>query len=168
MEEHDLIASLLTWAHVTFAIAFIVGLVGYYVSFYQAARETEIQAVHGLVRLGKMFQKYFVSPGIDLLFVAGMFAAWREEVPMLGFIQGGDENWLLVAIVLVFSTFPLMFLVFRPREKVFNKELENALAKGEITQGLTAAFADRAYRNWHIYELATTAVIVFLMVVKPF
>jgi len=77
-------------------------------------------------------------------------------------------NWLLASIVLLFSTYPLMFLVYNPRGKVLDKELENGVAKGEVTQGLKNAFADKTVRNWHIIELATYAVIIFLMVVKPF
>ena len=167
-EKFDLLASLFLWVHVTSVIAFIIGVVGSYVAFYQAARETDIKAAQSLVKLSGWFGKYLGSPGITILFFAGILTAWRENVPMLGFLQGSDVNWLLASIVLLFSTYPLMFLVYNPRGKVLDKELENGVAKGEVTQGLKNAFADKTVRNWHIIELATYAVIIFLMVVKPF
>jgi hypothetical protein len=62
----------------------------------------------------------------------------------------------------------MISLVFLPRGKVFEAALQDAVAQGRVTSRLTAAFNDQAVAFGHNYELAALAVIVFLMVAKPF
>ncbi|MCJ7771694.1 MAG: DUF2269 family protein [Desulfobacterales bacterium] len=169
MEEgFDLIASLLKWVHVSLVISFIIGIAGYITYFYQAARETNIKVVHDMVETGDKIHKYFLLWGGILLILSGIVTALRHKVPILGFLTGGEVNWLLATNILLLTYFPLMALIFIPRHKVFHKELHNAIVKGEVTQGLRKAFAGRAIKNGHIYELSVVMVIIFLMVVKPF
>jgi hypothetical protein len=86
----------------------------------------------------------------------------------MGFLQGGSVNWLLVSLVLFISRYPLIMLIGVPHEKSVNKKLEEALREGRVTHDLQAAFADKTARAVEIYGLAVIAVIVFLMVMKPF
>ena len=169
MEEgFDLIASLLKWVHVNLVIIFIIGIAGYINYFYQAARETNIKVVHDMVEMGDKIHKYFLFWGGILLILSGIVTALRHNVPILGFLAGGEVNWLLASNILLLTYFPLMSLIFIPRHKVFHRELENAIIKEEVTQGLRNAFKGRAIKNGHIYELAIVMIIIFLMVVKPF
>jgi hypothetical protein len=62
----------------------------------------------------------------------------------------------------------MISLVFLPRGKVFEAALQDAVAHGQVTSRLTAAFNDRVVAAGHIYELVGVAVIVYLMVAKPF
>jgi uncharacterized membrane protein len=164
--EEDTLASVFLWLHITGVITFGIGLVGSFIMSFFAGREKDVKVVQGLVNLGKKFTR-FINIGGAVFILAGLSTAWREEVPILGFLQGGEENWLLVSIILFISTFPAI-LLYIPREKVINKELETAVIKGQITPELENAFANRTLRNGQIYEITIYAVIVFLMVVKPF
>jgi hypothetical protein len=166
--EEDKIALLLEWIHITSAFMFIIGVVGHYLTVTHAAKEKDVKVVKGLMTLGLKFEKFFILPGEALLFFAGLFAAWRGNVPILGFLQGGNVNWLLVSLILFISSFPLIMLVDVPHEKLVNKKLEEALREGRVTPDLQAAFADKTVRAVEIYGLAVIAVIVFLMVMKPF
>jgi hypothetical protein len=102
------------------------------------------------------------------LLVFGLFTAWAQGWPILGFLQGGSTNWLLVSIVLYVSMIPLIALVFLPRGKTFEAALNEATAQGQLTAALSNAFQDRAVANAHTYELIATALVIVLMVTKPF
>ena len=105
--------------------------------------------------------------GIVVL-VLGIIQAHLGGIPMLGVLQGGDQNWLLVANVLFISGFAMVPLVFLPRGKLFHPILEAALAEGRITPALREAMNDRVVKIAHVYEELMLLVIVALMVLKPF
>lgn len=168
MENTDLIGVLLKWIHINLVIVFSIGIAGYITYFYQAARETDPKVIHDMVETGDKIHNYLLKLGGSLLFISGVVTAWRHGVPMLGFIQGGDVNWLLVSIVLFLTYFPMMFFVFVPRHKIFHRELDAAIQKGAVTEGLKKAFMSRGIKFGHIYESIYVFAILFLMVVKPF
>ncbi len=87
---------------------------------------------------------------------------------MLGFLQGSDENWLLVSILLFLISLPLVYFGYWRLERSAGIELEKALKNDKFSPALKAALADKRILNGKILEIATYAVIVFLMVVKPF
>jgi hypothetical protein len=109
-----------------------------------------------------------VRPGSLLLLAGGLITAWAEGWPVFGFLQGGGANWVLVSLVLYLSTVPLIIGVFIPRGRVFEAALEEAAAQGSVTPRLTTAFADRAVAAAHGYEWLMIALIITLMVLKPF
>jgi hypothetical protein len=59
-------------------------------------------------------------------------------------------------------------LVFVPRGRVFDRALADARQRGAVTLELTAAFRDLVVRAARTLELVVVAVILVLMVVKPF
>jgi hypothetical protein len=58
--------------------------------------------------------------------------------------------------------------IFVPRGRIFEAEMAAARAAGAVTPGLREAFADGAVALARRYELAALALIVALMVLKPF
>lgn len=87
---------------------------------------------------------------------------------MFGFLQGASANWLLVAFLLYLAIYPLVIFIFTPRGKIFATELEKARASRQITTELSAAFHDKLVQMGHDVEGLLTALIIYLMVVKPF
>lgn len=87
---------------------------------------------------------------------------------MFGFLQGASTNWLLVSTLLYLAIYPLVIFIFIPRGKIFGEALEDAVAKGEITTELRAAFHDPLVRVAHYAEAILVGAIVYLMVMKPF
>ena len=75
---------------------------------------------------------------------------------------------MLVALLLSFGIAALVPTVFVPRGRRFALVLDAARSAGTITPELRAAFADPTVRAAHIAELVALAVIVALMVPKPF
>jgi len=50
--------------------------------------------------------------------------------PILGFLQGGAVNWVLVSILIYLSTMVFVVRVFLPRGKLFEAALQEAVARG--------------------------------------
>ena len=148
--------------HVATAFWFVAGLAGRDVSITRAARATDIASVQALTGAAGVFDRFFVIPGSIAVLVAGLIAMVATDLSL------GDQTWLLVALVLFLTIIPLVPLVFVPRGKVFEAALGGAVAAGEVTPGLRAAFADRAVAGARWYERIVVAVIIVLMVTKPF
>ena len=62
----------------------------------------------------------------------------------------------------------LVSTVFLPHGKIFGSALEDAKQRGEVTPELRMALYDPAVRNARATELVNVAVILTLMVTKPF
>jgi uncharacterized membrane protein len=162
------LAVVLKFLHIASGTLMLGGLVARAFALAQAARSSEIRTVASLVQLAGRIERQMVIPGSMLLLVIGAPLALIGGWPVLGFLQGASANWLLVSLVLYLAVFPLIIFVFLPRGKVFEQALASALAKGEVTPELAAAFDDRAVRNAHIAEAVAVTIVLYLMVAKPF
>jgi hypothetical protein len=162
------LALLLKLLHVFTAIWLIAGLIGRYVALAIAGHSRDVHAILAVLPAAGIFERRMVIPGSAAVLVAGIVTTFAEGWPILGFIQGGASNWVLVSLVLFLTINPLIILVFIPRGKVFEAALQQAIARDQVTPELTAAFNDPLVRAGHIYELVIVAVIICLMVLKPF
>jgi hypothetical protein len=150
--------------HVAIAFWFVGGLIGRGLTLARARSSDDIDGVYLLTELAGRFENLMVIPGSIAVFVAGLLAAWAEGIPL----WGPGSGWLLLALILFLSTFPLVPLIFIPRGKVFGAALADARAQRKVTPALTEAFHDPAVAFARNYEMVAIAVIVALMVVKPF
>jgi hypothetical protein len=159
--------TILKVVHAVLGVWIIAGLVGRWVTLGQAARSSDIAAVHTLLRLSDRFEWIVVRmpPVVLLLGVATAIAQGR---PFLGPLQGAPVDWLFVSILIYLSIIPVIPLVFLPRGKVFAAALAEATAVGVVTPGLTAAFRDPVVFAAHVYELAVMVGVFVLMITKPF
>jgi hypothetical protein len=164
--ENDIFASILLWLHVSGVITFSIGMVASFLISSFASREENVKVIQSLTRLAAKFGR-FMDIGGAFMLLAGFSLAGREKEPMLGFLQGSSENWLLISILLFLSTLPVI-MGYWSREKATAKELEEAAGNGKITPHLKLALADKRTRNGKLYEILAYALIVFLMTVKPF
>jgi hypothetical protein len=134
------------------------------VTLSRARSSADIAEVGSLVDLAGRFERLMVIPGSMAVFVAELLAAWAEDIPL----WGSGSGWLAASIIVFLSTIPLVPLIFLPRGKVFEAALAEAQAQGRVTVELTAAFRDPAVAFARLYEGAAIAVVVALMVTKPF
>jgi hypothetical protein len=105
-----------------------------------------------------------VIPGSFGVLVLGLLAAWAEGRPL----AGSDDWWLLTSLILFVGIGALVPTVFLPRGKVFEGALEDARQRGGVTPELRTALRDPAVRNARAAEIVVVAIIVALMVTKPF
>jgi hypothetical protein len=150
--------------HVVVAFAFVAGIIGRDITLHQARTSTDVRNIGELGVLAGRFEMLLIRPGSFAVLLAGIWAAFARG---LSFTASGNR-WLLVSLIVYLSTVPFIPLVFLPRGRVFGRALAEAKERGEVTPDLTAAFHDRAVAFARNYELAVIAVIIVLMVTKPF
>jgi hypothetical protein len=160
--------ALIKVAHAFTGFWFVGGILGRTVAQVRAERATDVGAVKLLVELIGRFDSLMVIPGSIAVLALGVGAAWIEGLPLLGAFQGARSNWLLVALLLYLSFLALVPTVFIPRGRGFGAALDEAVAAGRVTDRLSAAFRDPIVRAAHVWELLAIALIIWLMVAKPF
>ncbi len=154
--------------HVAAAIWFISGLLGRNIVLAQARKTKDIHILEPLIQLAGVFDNLMVVRGAEVVLVLGLITAWAEGYPVLGFVQGAQSNWVLVSLLLFLSTIPLVVFIFLPRGKVFDRAFKTAAASNQFTPELETALDDPWVSAAHTYELVIIAVVLILMVVKPF
>lgn len=150
--------------HVAAAFWFVAGLLGRNVTMARARSSSDLRTLDELVTLGGRFERTMVIPGSFAVVVLGLLAAWALGQPL----AGSDHWWLLLSLLLFLAIGVLVPTVFLPHGKVFEHELEEAKARGEVTPELRTALGAPSVRNARAAELVVVAVIIALMVTKPF
>jgi hypothetical protein len=164
MCEHRAVSEWVVLLHVAVSFWFVAGLLGRNVTMAKARSATDIGMLVEFVDLSGRFERLMVIPGSFGVVAAGLLAAWAEGQPL----AGTDDWWLLTSLILFLALGVLVPTVFLPRGKVFEGALEDAKQRGEVTPGLHTALRDPAVRNARAAELVVIAVILVLMVTKPF
>jgi hypothetical protein len=157
-------ASALKLIHVFVAFWFVAGLIGRGITLGRARSSEDIREVAALVDAAGRFEKLMVIPASFGVLVTGLITRWSQGGPF----TGHGSWWLLTALLLFLTQIPLVPLVFLPRGKVFEAALADAKQRGRPTAELASAFRDRAVAAAHTYELIAVAVVIWLMVLKPF
>jgi Predicted integral membrane protein (DUF2269) len=158
------VAELFVLLHVATAFWFVAGLLGRGVTIARARSAGDIELMSHLMDLAGRFERLMVIPGSMVVVLLGLFAAWWGDVPFTG-----EGNWWLLTSLLLFVAIGLLVpTVFLPRGKVFERAFEDAKSRGEITAELRSALDDPAVRNARWIELIVVALILTLMVTKPF
>ena len=149
--------------HVGLAFVLVAGLAGRWLLLRQASRAADVEMAYGLSEAAAPFERAVIW-GSMAVPLAGLLTAWAQGYPWLGLTTG----WMLASVVLLLTTIPVIPLVFVPRGRVFAAQMEAARRAGTVTPQLRAAFRDRAVAAARYYEALVVAVIVALMVLKPF
>lgn len=155
--------------HVLAAFWLISGVVGRGLTFWQAHRAKDVQAVQALLQMSEFFERYAVIPVSVAVLVFGLVITWIQKWPLFGSLQGSPVNWLLISFLLfigISAFIAPLGLVARRKER--DRALKEALAQGEITLRLLAALNDKVVIRFRIVEFIVLIIIVILMVTKPF
>ena len=155
--------------HVLAAFWLISGVVGRGLTFWQARRASNVQAVHSLLQISEFFERYAVIPVSVAVLLFGLIVTWMQGWPLFGFLQGAPSNWLLVSFVLyvgISAVIAPLGLVSRRKER--EQAIKEALAQETITLRLIAALNDRVVIRFRSVEFIILVIIIVLMVTKPF
>lgn len=164
MFDFDLILKLL---HILSAMALVTGIAGRQIVRAQAHKTQDINMFQIMIQLSGRFESLLVMPGSMAVLVSGIIVAIKRDWPIFGFLQGADSNWMLVSLILVLAMIPIIIFIFIPRGKRFEAALVDAVQRQEFTPELRAAINDPMVRAAHVFELASIAVVIYLMVLKP-
>jgi hypothetical protein len=159
----DGLALLLKLGHIFLAFALVAGLLGRWILLTRAASTDDVERAHVLAETAGPFERIVqvVSPMVILV---GLLTAWAQGYPWLGLTTG----WMLLTVLMIIPTLVLIPTVFIPRGRAFEAAMTEARHAGTVTRALQAAWEDPAVAMARRYELVSIAIIVFLMVVKPF
>jgi hypothetical protein len=161
------VIGLLVVAHALLGILFFGALVGRWIVLGLAERAQTLAAMRTLTRAAAPFERIVIVGG-TVVVVLGVVTAIVQGRPILGPLQGAPIDWLFSSVVLLLTAAPLPPLVFLPRGRVFEAALEEATLRDTVTPELARAWRDPVVRAAHVYELAVVAVVLGLMLVKPF
>ena len=156
-------AGLLKLTHVALAMALVTGIVGRWLLMASAERSERLERTQALLEASEPFEMTVRASSI-LVLVAGLLTAWAQNYEWLGLTTG----WMLASLILSIGIAVLVPTVFLPRGRRFALALDGARTAGQTTPDVRAAFADPTVRAAHIAELTALALIVALMVLKPF
>jgi uncharacterized membrane protein len=158
----------LRFLHIASAMMFVGGLFARQIVRSVAHKTNDISDFAALTQGAGRIENLMVIPGNMAVIIFGVILAVITNAPLLGFLQGASQNWLLLSNVLLILGLAAVPLVFIPRGKIFAALLTSALAVGQITPQLRTQMNDPVVRMVHWYELISTVLIIVLMVFKPF
>jgi uncharacterized membrane protein len=159
---------LVRFLHIVSAMWFIGGILARQIVRAYAKRTDDVQRFATLTEAAKRIESTMVIPGNFAVIIFGIILALITGAPILGFLQGTPRNWLLASNILLIIGFFNVPLIFLPHRKKLDLVLNDALAKGQMTPELRLHINDNTVRIAHWFELVAMAVVVFLMVFKPF
>ena len=87
---------------------------------------------------------------------------------LLGALTTDAPKWVLISLLLFLSPWLVIPTYLAPRRKRRARALAEALSQQRMTTELSAAVHDRGVVLIRRGEIAMTAVVVVLMVAKPF
>jgi uncharacterized membrane protein len=154
--------------HVGTAMLFVAGLVGRSASFGRAAQAQDIHSAASLLRLSEWFERTLVIPAYFGVLVSGVLTARAAGWPLWSGLADGAPKWPLLSLVLFLSPWLFIPTYLAPRRKRRAQALADALSRQIITLDLTSALRDRGVLLLRRVEFAMTAVVMVLMVAKPF
>jgi hypothetical protein len=153
--------------HVASVLWMISGFLGRTYALGASRKSTDVRQTKLLGDLAGRFETTMIIPGFSVVFISGIATALFGQYSILGPFQDGPV-WIFASLLLYIGIGLLVPTVFLPRGKLFGAALDEALSQGQVTARLRSAFADPATRWAHRAELGALALIVALMVLKPF
>jgi uncharacterized membrane protein len=159
--------SAVKFLHIAAVIVCVGGLFARQLLREHAKTMDDVQLFATFSQAAGKIEKAMVIPGMMAIMIFGIILALIGGYPILGFLQGAPQNWLLASNILLAGILVIIPTVLVPRGKIFEPILQAALVQGQITPELRVAMNDNAVKFAHRYEEIALVVIVALMVFKP-
>jgi hypothetical protein len=156
---------LIVVVHVLTVFLLVGGIMGRDVTYWQAARATDLSRIRHYVDLAHVFE-LLVRAMTGWVFLAGLGAAWARGWPILGLHHG--PHWVLAAMLIYLTIIPWIVFVFVPSGKAFRAALADAILKNDVTPALKASLNDPKVNAGRLYELTMVVVLTWLMIARPF
>lgn len=161
------LAVIMKLLHIVSAFGFIAGIIGRNVIAARSARMSSFEAVAALFQTSEIFERLVIFSSMAV-FILGILTALLEGWPLLGFVQGESTNWVFTSVVLFVVPFVAVAPLMSRRIRERRLAAKDALSRGVMTPEFAAALSDPPVRRFRTAELIIVAVIVVLMVTKPF
>ena len=153
--------------HIFSSIIFIGGILARQIVRAQGKKSGEIRTLAAYFSAAGWIERRMVIPGNFATILFGVIFAVMIKAPIFGFLQGADQNWLLLTNVLLIAGSLNVPLIFLPRGRIYETLLADAIQKGTITPELKGHLDDPVVKAAHQFEIGMLILIVILMVFKP-
>jgi uncharacterized membrane protein len=154
--------------HILSAMVMIGGIFARQALRRLAESGDDVRKFAALTEGAHRIERLMVIPGSMAVIVLGVILALATGAPILGFLQGQEQNWLLASNLLIISILLIIPTVFLPHRRRLEHALKLASQQGHMTSELRTVIATRRVRLWHIYEQVAVVAVVALMALKPF
>lgn len=121
---------MIKFLHIIAVIIAIGGVIARQLLSQQAKKANDIQLFATFSQAAGKIENAMVIPGMNAVMVLGVILALISHSPILGFLQGASQNWLLVSNILLLGGLITIPAIFIPRGKKCEPLLQVALAKG--------------------------------------
>lgn len=159
---------LFLFLHIMSSIMLVGGIFARQIVRAYAKKSLDVKVIFELYNAAGRIETVMIRPFTLFVVLFGAVYAWMIKAPIFGFLQGADQNWLLVTnLMVLLIPFPILFF-FIPRGKIFEPIMQDALVKGQVTPELRGQLHDPAVRRMHLAEMTGVIFVVILMVFKPF
>ncbi len=152
--------------HVLSAMWLVSGLLGRAVALSSARRATEMRILKAIADVSGRLENIMIAPGIVATLVTGIATAIAGGISLFGPFDGGPL-WVFVPLILMLfavATTPMMLA----HDRQWGQALEDAAQRGAVTDRLRAFLDARAMIRRYAPDITVVALVVVLMVLKPF
>ena len=158
--------ALLKLLHVLSAMWLVAGLLGRAVALSTARRSPEMRIIKAIADVSGRLENLMIAPGILAVLVTGIATAVVGGISLLGPIDGGPLWVFVPLLILVFAVATTPMTLSHDRK--WGQALEDAAQRGAVTDTLRPYLDDRAMIRRYAPDISAVALIVVLMVLKPF
>src|SRR5512146_942216 len=151
--------SVLKFLHILSVAVFVGAIFARQLVRRSAKQATDVRTLAGLLRAARKMDTLMVGPGSTAATLLGIPLALIGQIPILGFLQGGSQNWLLVSNILLLGTMAAVPAIFVPWGKRLEPLIEAALARDEVTSELQAEMENGVVKLAHLYEEISLVVV---------
>src|SRR3990172_9224905 len=95
------IYSIIKFLHILCAMLMVGGMFARQMVRAYANKSGDVQIVASLLRAAGQVDRRLVIPSSNLVILIGIILALLVGWPILGFLQGASQNWLLLSNILV-------------------------------------------------------------------
>jgi len=158
--------TLLKLLHVLSAMWLVAGLLGRAVALSTARRSPEMRIIKAIADVSGRLENLMIAPGILAVLVTGIATAVVGGISLLGPIDDGPLWVFVPLLILVFAVATTPMTLSHDRR--WGQALEDAAQRGAVTDTLRPYLDGRAMIRRYAPDISAVALIVVLMVLKPF
>ncbi len=152
--------------HVLSSMWLVTGLLGRAVALSSARRAPDMRILKAIADVSGRLENLMIAPGIFAVLVTGIATAVVGGISLLGPVDGGPL-WVFVPLVIMLfavATTPVTL----SHDRQWGQALEDAARRGVVTERLRPFLDARAMLRRYAPDISAVAIIVVLMVLRPF
>lgn len=152
--------------HLASAMWLVSGLLGRAVALAATRRYSDVAIVKSIADVSGRLENLMIAPGYILLIVTGVATALAGGYSLFGPLSGGPWWVFLGVLYMIVGTVITPFVV--RADAAWGKALEESVSLGRITDRLRGYLERGALIRRYAPDIVVVALVVALMVLKPF